>query len=370
MKITSAKLKQTRELPEASIWLVAGEDSRLRRGVTERLEKSYLDEGFAGFDCEVMEGSGLLANRALSAWQTLPLASQRRVVIVRNLQDMSSAELQKIAAATQTPAPRGLLVLESETDTGKDMQALIKAVDSGGVVVTCGALKPEEAKASLLEYAAAKGLQMDGMAAEEMVHRLGPDVWQLETELEKLASYIWPETRLRKGDVDALIPAPPEDRIFAMVDALCEGNARTARELMDGVFLAADDDRATAHRTLAVLARHFRLLWQARLLRETGFSFRDAKAEPGVDAARWLPEQPNIMEVFKRQAFLMGKYRNQSERFTLGRIARVMEILAETDLALKGYATSMGKPRADMEMLVLKLATLARGTKQRPALKR
>lgn len=370
MKITSAKLKQTKTLPDASIWLVTGEDGRLRRGVTERLKKAYLDESFASFDGEVLEGSGLAANRALSAWQTLPLASERRVVIVRNTQDMSSSELQKITAAAKTPSPKGLLVLESEADTGKDMQALTKAVDADGVVVTCGALRPEEAKASLLDYAAAKGLQLDGMAAEEMVHRLGPDVWQLETELEKLASYIWPETRLRKGDVDALIAVPAEDRIFAMVDALCEGNARTARELLDGVFLAADDDRATAHRTLAVLARHFRLLWQARLLRETGFSFRDAKAEPGVDAARWLPEQPNILDVFKRQAFLMGKYRNQSERFSLGRIARAIDMLAETDLALKGYATSMGKPRADMEMLVLKLATVARSTKQGPTPKR
>lgn len=330
-----------------------------RKQALALISKRFLEPSFAEFDTDALEGESLKAAQALAAWQTIPLASGRRVVLVRNLQNAPASEIQQLAQFVTLPAPRGCLVLESCVDTGKDMLALLKAVEkAGGAVVTCAQAKPEDARAFLAQEATRQGVKIEPAAAQELIRRLGPNFWQLANELHKLASHAYPKTTVSAKDVEALIPPPHEDRIFAMIDAVCDGRARVAGDMLRDMFAAGDDERATAHRTLAVLARHFRLLWQARVLRDKGFAFRDVSALPS-GCADLLPSSPNLLDSIKRTPFLMGKYRAQAERFDLKAVGEVFDLLAQTDLALKGRAPSVGEPFADLEMCVWRLARVA-----------
>lgn len=357
MKMSAAELKKS--VPDAAVFAVVGPEDVARKQSLSLISQRFLEPSFAEFDTDVIEGEGMAAVQALAAWQTIPVAAERRVVIVRNLQDAAPAEIETLSHSVGAAAPRGCLALESAADTGKDILALIKAVDkAGGVVVSCAAAKTEDARAFLAQEAASQGIKIDSAAAQEIVRRLGPNLQQLGHEVQKLASFVHPQTTVRLGDVDALIPPSPEDRIFAMIDAVCDGRAQAAGEMLRDLFSAGDDERGTAHRTLAVLARHFRLLWQARLLRDKGFAFRDMSALP-AGAQEMLPSAPSLMDALKRTPFLMGKYRAQAERFDLPSIREAFNVLAETDLALKGRSVSVGDPFADLEMCIWRLARVA-----------
>ncbi len=363
MKIPAAKTKNAADLPDKPVWAVVGPEDMTRHQVVEAITARFLDPSFADFDLDTVDASALDANRLLGAWRTLPLGSPRRVVIARNLEDAQAGEIGKLAEGIKQGSQKGCLILDSASETGREMNALVKAADAAGVVVNCQSPKPDDARVFLTETATAKGVKYEAAAAAELVRRIGPDLWMLSTETEKLANHVWPETVIRKADVERLSPASPEDRIFAMIDAVCEGRQGAADSMLRDVFLAGDDIRGTAHRTLAVLARHFRLLWQARVLRDSGFTFRNPVDIP-ADAADLMLDSPNLPDVLKRQTFLAGKYRSQSERFSIARLARAFEVLAETDLALKGRAASVGDPQADMEMCLWRLGALARTAKR------
>lgn len=360
MKIAHTRLNDP---PDAAVWAVVGEEDLARRQAIAVICARFLDESFSEFDCDRMEGDALDASRALSAWQTLPMASPRRVVLVSRADEAPASEIRKLADSVTMPCGRGCLVLDVRSDSGKDMQALLKAVESAGVLVTCAAAKAEDARGFLSQAAQRAGVKIESPAAEELIRRLGSDLWQLESETQKLANYVHPADVIRRGDVDKLIPAAPEDRVFAMIDAVCEARLPDALRMLDDLFLAADDERGAAHRTLALLARHFRLLWQARALREAGFGFRDAGSIP-APAEECLLKNPNLRDVLKRQAFLMRKFSAQSSRFGYRRLSAVFDVLAECDLALKGYAASAGAPRPDLQMCLTKIGLLARTGKQ------
>ena len=366
MKLTSAGLRDAAQAPDAPVWAVVGAEDLARRQAMEAIASLYLDPALAEFDHDRLEGESLDAGRVLGAWQTIPLASRRRVVTVSGAEEAPPAELQKLTRSLSTPCERGCLILELRSDEGKEVRALLKAVDEAGVVVNCAAAGADDARAFLQEAAAREGVRLEAAAAEEMRRRLGNDLWQLESELRKLADHVWPEKTIGRQHVDRLIPAPPEDRVFAMIDAVCEGSAGEALRMLRDLFALAEDERSAAHRTLALLARHFRLLWQARGLRDAGFTFQRASALPPAAEKILLPA-PNLQDVLKRQPFLMSKFAAQSRRFGLRRLAAVFEILAETDLALKGYAPSAGSPRADLEMCLTRIAMAARSsTAKRP----
>lgn len=335
-----------------------------RQQAVAAITRRFLDPDFADFDLDTMNASNLDAGRALGAWRTVPLGSPRRVVVVRNLEDAATGELSRLAEGIKQGSARGCLVLDSASDTGREMGALIKAADAVGAVVACQAAKPDDARGFLGETAEAKGIRFEPAAAAELIRRVGPDLWQLSTEAEKLASYAWPETLVRKSHVEALTAASPEDRVFAMIDAVCDGRQAAAGDMLRDLFRAGDDNRSTAHRTLAILARHFRLLFQARVLRDAGVRSFDPSAVPAGVAAL-LPDAPNLLEVLKRQSFLSAKFRTQAERYTLKRLVAAFDVLAQTELALKGRAESAGGPEADLEMCLWRLGSLA-GTAKRP----
>ena len=223
-----------------------------RHRVVEAITARFLDPSFADFDLDTVDASALDANRLLGAWRTLPLGSPRRVVIARNLEDAQAGEIGKLAEGIKQGSQKGCLILDSASETGREMNALVKAADAAGVVVNCQSPKPDDARVFLTETATAKGVKYEAAAAAELVRRIGPDLWMLSTETEKLANHVWPETVIRKADVERLSPASPEDRIFAMIDAVCEGRQGAADSMLRDVFLAGDDIRGTAHRTLAL----------------------------------------------------------------------------------------------------------------------
>lgn len=368
MKLTPAKLKKAEGIPDLPVFAVTGSEDLVRREALATLTRHFLDDSFGDFDCDRMEGQAFSAQRALGAWQTMPMGGGKRVVMVSRLEEAPAAEIQVLAKGVVQPSPSGCLILEISGDSSKDIQSLLKAVDKVGAVVQCSAAKADDARQFLSEAAEKAGARLEPAAAEEMIRRLGNDLWQLESEVNKLASYVWPEQTIRRTDIEALIPETPEDRVFAMIDAISDGNAASAHRLMEALFLAADDDRGAAHRTLALLVRHFRLLWQARVLRDAGFSFREGAALP-APAEEMFISAPSIGDVFKRQTFLLRKFASQSQRFSLKRLGRVFEVLADTDLALKGYSASLGDPRSDLSACLTRICLIAAapsGTRKKP----
>jgi DNA polymerase-3 subunit delta len=207
---------------------------------------------------------------------------------------------------------------------------------------------------AMVEEFASKGKKAERSVANLLVRRAGTDTSVLTTEVEKLVSYAGECDRVTVEDVNAVTTETPEEKVFALVDAVATKNEAQALEHLSEVFSSGGRPEAEAPRVLALLARQFRLLWQFMYLKDLGCSPLAVHQIP-EDVLDSLPSEPSIIDVAKRQSWLIDKLGKQARNFERRDLERGFMLIMATDAMLKGIEGEIDDPRTAMELLVLGL---------------
>jgi DNA polymerase-3 subunit delta len=175
-------------------------------------------------------------------------------------------------------------------------------------------------------------MAMNEVAAQALVDQIGPDLMELEGEIEKLSLYAMGRGGIELDDVKTAARMTPTANVFQLGDAI--GDQRP------GPALSHLSDLLTGSQPLAILAmlvRHFRLLARAKILNEQRVNRNDAAGILGMPV------------------FAVGKMYNQSRQFSFVEIKKGLALLKEANLAL----ISTGPPEGlIMEKLILDLSSL------------
>jgi DNA polymerase-3 subunit delta len=205
-----------------------------------------------------------------------------------------------------------------------------------GTVQVFGPLDRARLAAWVADAAKQRGKALDAGARAELPERAGPGLGTLERELDKLAAYVGDRATITRDDVIAIVPESAEYSIFKMCDAVAEGQPRAALHILRG--LRANNEPAL--KILPMLARQFRLVWQAKLL-----------AEDRGGAER-LPREPNLL---RSAPFVQEKARRQARRMSWETLRRGLRLLLEKDLALKGVEGPPADEDEALETLIVAL---------------
>jgi soluble lytic murein transglycosylase-like protein len=116
----------------------------------------------------------------------------------------------------------------------------------------------------VLERAATRGLQVERTAAEALSELIGPNLWSLASEVDKLGQYAQGRP-ITIADVRTLTPAAREAGMFDLVDAAVEGRTPAALRLLRQMLEDGSDPPAVI---LVMLARQLRNLVRATELME------------------------------------------------------------------------------------------------------
>jgi len=160
---------------------------------------------------------------------------------------------------------------------------------------------------------------IDSYAIDELMTRVGTNLWQMTQEIDKLTAFRQNEM-ISADDVRLLVRSSYDENIFHLTDAIGSKDLRKTLELI------GDQLSSGAHELyiLTMLTRQFRLLLQARDLIET-------EPHPATVASRLgLPP------------FIAQQLVSQAQKFTLSELIGIHQQLAELDMKFK---TSEGDPR-------------------------
>jgi DNA polymerase-3 subunit delta len=359
------KMAEKRDASAARAYLLKGDDEFQKRRALDELLKSLVAEEFADFDLEEIEAASATCDRVIAGLNVPPFGSGRRVVLVRFANKMNSDEQEKLAARLEKAPRSGCLVVVNpavERSDGKPKKGsevvgeLSKAIRKVGQVREFGPPKGRDAAEELGKFArtrfAAAGKKITSEALALFVQRTGNDLSIISTEAEKLIDYSGDEPEITRADVEAVTSETPEEKVFKMVDAVAARNAGAALRFLDELFETGDDPRADAPRALSMIARQFRLIWQAKMLAEAGVKRFEKSAVP-EELKAGLPSSPNLLEIASWQA---GRAANQAGRFSHADLARCFLAVAKADAMLKGVEGEIEDPRMVMELLVIELA--------------
>ena len=159
-------------------------------------------------------------------------------------------------------------------------------------------------------------IAIDGGAVAVLADLVGPNLRQLDNELEKLALYAYHRT-ITPQDVRAMVADAGEEMIWNLTDALGQRNARGAMRALRE--LRRNDQNPIG--LIAAIARQYRLLLQVKTLLDAGMGDR-------FEIAKRLGEKPFPVEKAMR---LAGRY-------PYAEIEAILERLLEADAAMKSGA--------------------------------
>lgn len=324
--------------------MIHGEEDRLKEEALAALTAKIVEPDFSDFDREALDAGAIDSAAILAAAGQAPFGSERRLVVVNGMDQWrergKQSEADRLAAGLERlPGSCCLaLMVKAGDEEGRRKTIVSAKLDSAvkklGLTVTCGALKGSDLASWVNRRVQKEGKRILPAAVEALTRSVGSEMRPLEMEIDKLVAYVGDQETIAERDVAIVVAAGPEDVMFATIDAICRRQTDRALVLLAELHRYDPKPQAVAGRLLVLLARQYRMLWQAKFLAEQRVSPRDVRALPPELAAE-LPSESNIAQL----AFKAGDLFALSKTYTWQMLTSALERLLLCDLANKGGVT-------------------------------
>lgn len=230
--MTSAK--QTIHQP---VYLFVGDDEQKKDEMLTRLKKSCEKYGEMTINTDVFEGEAHMPERAVSACLTLPFASEKRLVIIKDLEKYETPELNVLADYVAEPSDMSILVMLA-TSLAKNTRLyknIAKAGDGGKTIVDCSSPKSWEFVNFATSVAKSKGATITKPAAEKLVALTGKNTVAISKELEKILASHTTSSPISEAEVESLVSLSAKVTPWVVVDAFSARNIIKVMELLPRV---------------------------------------------------------------------------------------------------------------------------------------
>ncbi len=251
----------------APVYAISGKEPFLRRQAVGDLLRA-VESAESDVQPTTFDGDSAALADVLDEVRTYSLLGGRRVVVVEDADGFITKHRPALEKYCESPAECGTLVFV--VDNFDKRTRLYKIVGKIGRVVECPPLSAAAVPGWLVrrcQEAHGKTLAMN--AAVRLRELTSNALDELDAELAKLALYVGDRPRIECEDVEALVSDLHEENVFALLDAMNEGNAGAAIGRWRQVLAT---DRAAQGRSIAGLAWGVRQLLEARRAYDQGTS--------------------------------------------------------------------------------------------------
>jgi DNA polymerase-3 subunit delta len=291
---------------------------------------------------------------------SVPFFTYRRLVVIRNIDALTAAQQKELLPTLESAPPGVFVLLVAKPAEGRAKAApvcadLRKLLEAQGQLREFRTPYERDLARWVQDLARERQKLLRRPAPEALVARAGRDMARLELEVEKLCAYVGDRGEITADDVAAAVPATQEASVFDLVDAIGARQLDHALGLVPSLVPPTNPQSAILG-LLGMLARHFRLLWQARFVMDEGHSLRRLDRLPPA-LAELLPQEHNLPDSVRGRQFLLDRYAAQAQNFSEEGFLFAFERLAELDTALKGQTEERLEPRLALELLLADLCT-------------
>jgi len=319
-----------------SVYLIRGTDPSLvaqaAHAVTEQLvgggDPSLVVEEFGGPGIEPFD-----VGAVIDACTTPPFLVERRVVVVRDIGQLTPADARRLVEYLKDPLDTTTVVLVA--GGGTLPQALSKAAGASGLVVETSVGTGRARSQWLADHLRGGPVRLDGAATALLSEHLGEDMGRLEGLLDTLSSAYGPGATVSIDDLEPFLGTAGALAPWDLTDAIDAGRSAKALSVLHRMLDAPDSHPL---RVMSVLHGHYR-----KMLQLDGAGVTSAE-----DAARVLG---------MKSAYPAKKALTASQRLGIERIARAITLLARADLDVRGTTALPGE--TVLEVLVARLSRLA-----------
>ena len=290
-------------------YLLYGEEAYLRlQNRDKMLDALSCDAGSMNFNR--YKGKEINPGEVIDMAETMPFLAERRVILIEDSGFFKSG-CPELAEYLKAPSETTLFIfVEEEVDKRKDM---FKAVSKLGFEIECQLQDTEMLCRWIAGRLKGESKAISHSAASFLIDRVGTDMSNIATEIEKLVCYTLGRDQVTEADIEAVCAHYLTSRIFAMTDAISSRDQKTAIELYYDT-LALKEPPA---KILAMITRQFNIMYQVKELDSMG---RDKNT---------------IASAAKIQPFFVQKYLNWARTYSIQELKDALEMCASHDQDVK-----------------------------------
>ncbi|MBM2840373.1 MAG: polymerase subunit delta [Bacteroidetes bacterium] len=315
------------------VYLLYGEEDFLTEEGTDLIVKSALTPDQQDFNLDIMYGSDADARDILSHASSFPMMSERRVVVVRDLDKLGNKEL--LSPYIEQAAPSTCLILHSiKPDFRKKPYVTAKRQ---ATAIKCDPIRDYQIAGWISKRVKGQGFAIDAEAVKILAMYVGTSLREIQNELSKLYIFIGEKRTITPDDIRAVVGISKEYNVFELQGAIGVKNLARSTEILSRMLDAGESPILV----IVMLTRYFTTLWKLHDHRRRGTSNAELAGAVGVNP------------------YFVKEYLTSLNNYSLEEIENAFETLANADLQLKSAPLDPVQVMQNMLLYLMKRGELA-----------
>lgn len=308
------------------VYILHGEESYYIDELVASFEKWVLTEEEKSFNQSILYGKEIEFKQVLDAAKQFPMMAERRLVIVKEAQELKT--LENLATYFERPVPSTVLVIAHKYKSLDKRKKWVKTLENAASALVFESTKIKDTQLNnwISNYIQERRYKAEPQVVEVLAQSLGNDLGKISNELDKLFINIPPSQPITSQLVQQYIGISKDYNVFELQSALGRKDATKALQIVNHFCKNPKDNPMPA--VTAILYGYFSKLYALSALKSAGHNPKDKAKEVDI-----LP-------------FLLSDYENALKFYNRLQLEQVLAYLLEYDLRSKGVA-----PRYKDDML-------------------
>jgi DNA polymerase-3 subunit delta len=310
------------------IYLLMGEESFYIDRISEYIANNILDESEKAFNRSILYGIDTDARSIIFAASRPPMMANHQIVIVKEAQNLSSNDIEKMEPYFSAPISSTILVLCFKNKPFDKRTKAYKAIEKKGVILETAKLYDNEIVDWITTYLHKKNANINFAAASILADHIGNDLNRIVNELDKLFILLPENNRTITSDhIEKNIGISKEYNVYALGTAVLSGNVYTANRIVNYYGKNPNDNPMTV--IMSSLFLQFLRVLKYQILKKKNIQSKDIASQLGI------------------HPFFIKEYEMAAKKYTVIKVIKIIELLREYDMKSKGW-NCPGTPTAEL----------------------
>jgi DNA polymerase-3 subunit delta len=295
------------------LYLFHGDNLLIEEAIEEKKER-FICGNTSDFNLQVFYAPENSPQEIIESACTLPVLSERRIIIVRESHRFSKDQLGRFIPYLQQPSPTTCLIFVFKELRSTD--SFLKEFKKNGKIVRF--FQPHERDIPL--WIKKRVVKFDKRITDEacqyLLNMVGNNLSDLLNEIEKASLYVGDKALIELNDVQQSVAETPFHSIFHLTRYIGDGDVEKALRALHSLREAGTHPLVV----LAMISRHFRFIWMAKEIMDQGGN------------------SESIRKQFKIPISSIRSYIDQTKSISYEQMPRYFNAILSCDLAIKsGY---------------------------------
>jgi len=318
-----ASIKQGQIQP---MYLLVSEEEYFKQELITCLEAHAIDISLKAFNLDLFYGTEATENQVLNACVSLPMMSERRLVIVHDIDKLVISDPDAFIRYFNTPEQSTtVLFLAEKLDTRKK---LFSTLQKQSVSLKINPIKNDAFVLNWIkQQIESYNFTIDRDAIHLLHEHIGDNLFEITNQIKKICVFKGKDTHITVSDIEEMTGISKEYSVFQMINYLLERNAQKTLRVLK-IILEQEQE------PIALIAAIY-----SRILKQ--WQYNQLISEHN--------DEKVIAQKLKTKPFFLKDYRRVARTFNSVQLQDAIETLFRADYTLK---SSGRNPKHTIEFAV------------------